>query len=88
MAWLFPTADLNNCSNLAWSDAVMKERRMLGIFEAAEDLFGADGCRAEPRNESAIWEDVKPVCCGACLGAALAEGCGGAWSVGCCITAG
>jgi hypothetical protein len=32
----------------------MKDRRMFGIFEAAEDLFGADDCRAEPRNESAI----------------------------------
>lgn len=37
----FPVALLNNCSNLDWSEAVMKLKRMFGIF--VPPLLGA-GC--------------------------------------------
>ena len=61
-AWASPTADLNSCSNLAWSCAVMKDSRILGILL---DLAGTGrGTEEFPLNESAICAEVMPVGCG------------------------
>ena len=57
----FPVALLNSCSNLDWSVAVMKLKRMLGIF--VPPLLGA-GCGdgwALPRKEAAMSFEVMPV---------------------------
>ena len=57
-----PTADLNRVSNLAWSCAVMNERRMFGILlEAFSARFvWGFACEDEP-----VWKDaaisLKPV---------------------------
>lgn len=57
-----PVALLNSCSNLAWSCAVMKLRRTLGIlvpcFAAGA---GGGGMAAAPRNELAMSLLVMPV---------------------------
>lgn len=42
-AWPSPTADLNNCSNFAWSVALRKERRIFGIFAPGAEARGAEG---------------------------------------------
>jgi len=55
----FPVALLNNCSNLAWSAAVMKLRRMLGILLPL-DLGCGEGW-ALPRKEAAMSLEVMPV---------------------------
>src|SRR4051812_8549743 len=62
-AWSSPTADLKSCSNLAWSWAVMKDKRMLGILlERGVWAGGAGRVRDEvERKESAIWLEVIPV---------------------------
>lgn len=64
---------MNKVSNLPWSCAVMKERRILGILLPALSAgFGFDG--------DAVWKEAaiswKPVGCGFCVG-------GGGAIVGC-----
>lgn len=76
-AWASPTADLKSCSNLAWSWAVINDRRMVGILlDLAGTGGGSDWAEALLRNESAICADVMPVgggggggCCCCCCGA-------------------
>jgi hypothetical protein len=65
-AWASPTADLNSCSNLAWSCAVMKDSRMFGILVVLAGTGGGTEDAELPRNESAICADVMPVGCGRC----------------------
>lgn len=74
IACAVPTADLNSCSNFAWSCAVMKDSLIFGILLVFAGTGGGAGCD-EPvdLNESAICDDVMPVGCGRC-------GCAG----GCC----
>ena len=56
-----PTADLNNCSNLAWSVAVKNDSRILGILVPVEVDGGADAGAGEEENDWAICDDVWPV---------------------------
>lgn len=65
-ACAFPTADLNSCSNLAWSCAVMKESRMFGILVPLAGTGGGTEDDELPRNESAICDEVIPVGWGIC----------------------
>ena len=58
-----PVALLNNCSNLAWSLAVMKLKRMLGILLPRLAAGCGEGW-AVPRKEAAISFEVMPVGCG------------------------
>lgn len=53
---LSPTADLNSVSNLTWSAAVMKLRRMLGIlFDFGAGALLVAGAGAPPvRKDAAI----------------------------------
>lgn len=54
-----PTADLNRVSNLAWSWAVMKERRTLGILLAFLGWVSWVALVPPVWNDAAIW--LKPV---------------------------
>ena len=54
-----PTADLNNVSNLAWSWAVMKERRTLGILLAFLGRESRVALVPPVWKDAAIW--LKPV---------------------------
>jgi len=74
MACASPTADLNSCSNLAWSGAVMKDSLIFGILlDLAGGGGGIDWDADVALNELAICAEVMPVGCGR-------WGCGG----GCC----
>lgn len=61
-----PTADLNSCSNLAWSCAVMNDNLMLGILLDFAGTGGGACCEEVPLKESAICDEVMPVGCGRC----------------------
>ena len=60
---LAPVALLKSCSNLAWSCAVMKERRTLGILAPLgfEEEGGGGIDAGEPRKELAMSLLVSPV---------------------------
>lgn len=54
---------MNSCSNLAWSLAVMKLKRMLGILLPRLAAGCGEGW-AVPRKDAAISFEVMPVGCG------------------------
>lgn len=58
-----PVALLNNCSNFDWSVAVMKDRRMLGIFLLLDEAGAEDGagCAGDERKELAMSALLRPV---------------------------
>jgi hypothetical protein len=65
MACALPTADLNSCSNFAWSGAVMNDNLMFGILLVfAGGGGGIDWEAVVDLNELATCEEVMPVGCG------------------------
>ncbi len=67
MAWALPTADLNSCSNFAWSCAVINDSLIFGILLVfVGGGGGADWDAPDSLNESAICAEVMPVGCGRC----------------------
>jgi hypothetical protein len=74
-AWALPTALLNNCSNFAWSVAVMNDSRIFGILPDCLFWVGRGGRAFDPvLNDCAICEDV---CWGRRGAAGACCGCGG-----------
>jgi hypothetical protein len=55
-----PAADLNNCSNFAWSVAVMKDSLTFGILD--EPLSGRFGTAGAEEDEVKDWAICAEVC--------------------------
>lgn len=74
-----PTEVVNSVSNFAWSWAVIKDSRMLGIlFDFCEGAGAAVGLPVW--NEAAIW--LNPVAWGFCAGAGADADAGGGGATG------